>query len=336
MKSIKYYLIILIVMSFITPQVAHAQILRGLGEKVEGKLKKKAEEKIDRHIDKTINTADKKSDESIENAVKGKKPKKSSNKTVIPGSGNKNSSSASLPDIPIRKDISLRISDASNCADFLWFKKNSQLHYEQKSDQGTEQSRLYVKNVKQQQGKSISEISISQKINGEDFEFDLNYICDGDNFYLDMKAMFEQLKKQMQTLGIELETDDTQGIFDSAHIDLSEGFTHIPKYLYQGMTLPDAFFEFTTAAAGMEMIIRNKVTNRVVEAKEQVNTPAGSFEAMKIRSVNNVEMEFYGRVINSTSSVDYVWFAPKLGMIKQETYTDNKLDFSNILIKINP
>lgn len=161
-------------------------------------------------------------------------------------------------------------------------------------------------------------------------------ICDGDNVYLDMKAMFEQIKKQMQAMGLESEGVDAQEFMDSVNIDLSEGFSHILKYLYQGMILPDASFEFSTQTVGMEMIIRNNVTNRVVEAKEQVNTPAGSFEAMKIRSVNNVEMEFLGRVINNTSSVDYIWIAPKLCVIKQETYTDNKLDFSNILIKVNP
>lgn len=334
MKNLRMLLFLILSLNMAAPDTCQAQILKGFGKKVENKLKKKVEEKADRHVDKTINTADRKSDESIEKTVKGDKNKKKAEKTKT--TSKEQEKSKATADVPVRKDQAIRISNASSCNDFIWFKKGSQLHYEQKASTGTMQTSMKVRNVTQQQGKTISEIQVNQNLNEEDYTLNLHYICDSDTFYLDMSAMYEQIKKQMQGMGLDDSSSEVQEAVNAAELNVSEGFTSIPKHLYQGMILPDASFEFSTQAAGMNMTIHSEATDRVVEAKEQITTPAGSFETMKIRSNNTVKMEMMGRVMSNATSIDYVWIAPEVGMVKQELYTDGKLEFSSVLTEIKP
>ena len=193
MKNAWMFLLVILSLSMMQPHTSQAQILKGFGKKLEDKLNKKVEEKVDRHVDKTINTADRKSDESIEQAVKGDGKNTNSSKKV--GQDSKSSEVA----IPVRKDLAMNMFNSSACNDFLWFKKGSLFEYEQKArGSNTEVSSMRVKEVTQRDGKTISEIVANQKTTDGDMELTLHYICDGDNFYIDMSAMYDQIMQQMQ------------------------------------------------------------------------------------------------------------------------------------------
>src|SRR5690625_6788735 len=125
-------------------------------------------------------------------------------------------------------------------------------------------------------------------------EFTLHYICDGNNLYVDMSAMTEQIMQQINTEGGEHNTQIKEAI-DTAEFDMSEGFTAIPKVLYPGLRLPDASFSFSINTSGMNMQMNSEVTYRVVVGKESRTTKAGTFECMKGNATNCINMNIKSR-----------------------------------------
>lgn len=96
----------------------------------------------------------------------------------------------------------------------------------------------------------------------------------------------------------------------------------IPAELVVGNSLKDADIKMTvkTKQGGTPMPMMNtniKVTNRKVEAKEKVTTPAGTFECYKISE--NVEF----KTLFSIKMKSVSWFSYEAGNVKSETYKDN-------------
>lgn len=329
MKNAWMFLLVILSLSMLAPDNSQAQILKGFGKRVENKIKNKVEEKADRHVDKTINTADRKSDESIQEAVKGDGNKKETSKKPI------QKSKTSQEVIPVRKDQAMTMINSNACSDFLWFKQGTLFEYEHEGNGSSnkEVSKMRVKNVTQNNGKTIAEIVAIQDTSEGDIELTLKYVCDGDNYYMDMSAMYEQIMQQMPAEAGGNSAPIREAI-DSADFDVSDGFTSIPKVLYPGMKLPDATFSFTMNTSGMAMVMNSEVRDRVVVARESVTTRAGTFECMKIRSTTSVEMEVMGMKHNTGESIDYVWIAPEVGMVKQEAYSQNKLDYRMTLSRL--
>lgn len=327
MKNAWMFLLVIFSLSMMAPGNSQAQILKGFGKRVEKKIKNKVEEKADRHVDKTINTADKKSDDSIEEAIKG------DNKNTTKKSNQKSKSSQET--IPVRKDQAMTMIKTTACNDFLWFKPGTVFEYENdsKASSNKEVSRMRVKGVTQNNGKTISEIVTNQETPDGDIEIALKYVCDGDNFYIDMSAMYEQIMQQMPTESGGNSAPIKEAM-ESAEFNVSDGFTAIPKTLYPGMKLDDASFSFTMNTSGMAMVMNSEVTDRVVVAKETVTTKAGTFECMKIRSNTSVQMEVMGMKQNVGETTDYVWLAPEVGMVKQEMFSNDKLDHRMTLTKL--
>lgn len=94
-----------------------------------------------------------------------------------------------------------------------------------------------------------------------------------------------------------------------------------PAVLTVGSTLKDADVKITMKTKdGMTMPMMNismKVTNRKVEAKESITTPAGTFECYKISQ----DMEMRTMFAMKMRSVE--WFSFEAGAIRTESYKDN-------------
>jgi len=77
------------------------------------------------------------------------------------------------------------------------------------------------------------------------------------------------------------------------------------------------------------MNITIAITNRKVEAVENVTTPAGTFECYKISYDIDTKMMFTVKV----KGVE--WYAKNVGLVKSESYsTDGKLMGSNLLVGV--
>lgn len=89
----------------------------------------------------------------------------------------------------------------------------------------------------------------------------------------------------------------------------------LPSKLSIGQTLPDANAEIKASTGGVTiMTLRFDITDRKVEAKETLTTPAGKFECFKI--VYNLTVKTIGvRTVPAAA-----WYSPNVGMVKTETY----------------
>ncbi len=89
----------------------------------------------------------------------------------------------------------------------------------------------------------------------------------------------------------------------------------LPSKLSVGQTLPNANAEIKAGTGGVTiMTLRFDISDRKVEAKETLTTPAGKFECFKI--VYNLTVKTIGvRTVPAA-----VWYSPNAGMVKTETY----------------
>ena len=101
-------------------------------------------------------------------------------------------------------------------------------------------------------------------------------------------------------------------------VDLSGTDIELPNDLSVGQQLNDANVTMTVKMAGMNMKTIVNMVNRKVEKKENLTTPAGSFECFVIYSENESQIMGMKKTFPSR-----LWLAEGVGMIKQESYKTN-------------
>ena len=103
-----------------------------------------------------------------------------------------------------------------------------------------------------------------------------------------------------------------------------------PAELNPGDQLPDGSLVAKVLSSGMQiMSMTVDITNRKVEGKESVTTPAGTFECHKI--TQDVEL----KTIMKIKSKDATWLAEGVGVVKTEMYDKKgKLTGSTVLTKL--
>jgi hypothetical protein len=108
---------------------------------------------------------------------------------------------------------------------------------------------------------------------------------------------------------------DAEAKFESAYIDY-------PSNMSTGQSLNDVDFKMEVENKGVANIITFKMTDRKVESKESVTTPAGTWEAFVIsyNSVFKIQIGPIGMPININGKE---WFVPGVGVVKSESYTKN-------------
>lgn len=103
--------------------------------------------------------------------------------------------------------------------------------------------------------------------------------------------------------------------FSSLEVSTTGDDLMLPSKLEVGQTLPDASSEIKAASGGVSLITMTvNIRNRKVEAKETIQTAAGSFECYKISYTTETKML-------GTKSIDTrIWYAAGVGMVRQESY----------------
>lgn len=301
-----------IIILFCITSIAQAQVFKGFGKKLEKKLEQRLERKADRQVDKIIDKADKKTDEPINDLMDGKSNKKT-NTTLKESVDN-------------RPDQTL-VLIGSSCTDMSWFKKGAVLQYESMNDHGKVdgQFQMKVENITNKGTSTIAGISATlSSPHFDDLQYQMNYICDRDMIYLDIAS----LMKAMMENNPELKNKTTQNALKNTEINFNEGFASFPKKMHPGMKLEDLNFSFKTKSMNAEIGFNSIVDNRQVVTKETVKTPAGTFECLKIRSTTHTTMHVMGIKQKTPTTTDYMWFAPGIGMIKQETHQNGKITTS--------
>lgn len=122
--------------------------------------------------------------------------------------------------------------------------------------------------------------------------------CEEDTYYIGLEGVHMNEFSDAFGEGMEMEISGT-------HLS-------IPDNISVGDRLPDAQME-ARITSPIPMTIHMEITDRTVDEKSEITTPAGTFEAYKISQENMVRA-----VIRSRSqSVEY--YSPRYGMIRSET-----------------
>ncbi|HMP98737.1 MAG TPA: hypothetical protein PKC24_03080 [Cyclobacteriaceae bacterium] len=146
---------------------------------------------------------------------------------------------------------------------------------------------------------------------------EFEYVCEDGVVYIDMRRFIaEEQLKTMSAYEIKLESENLE----------------IPSQLRPGQTLKDGSISFTATNAPIATSMNVRISDRVVEGKENITTPAGSFESFKIKSKSTSTMRMGININAEFSSID--WYAENVGMVRSESYNKSgKLTGYTVLSK---
>jgi hypothetical protein len=139
--------------------------------------------------------------------------------------------------------------------------------------------------------------------------------CEGGIYYIDMKSLMNQ--QSMES-------------YKDMEMKLEGGNLEIPSSMKAGDILKNGDMKMSFSSGGMaSMNMTINVSNRKVEAVENITTPAGTFECYKI------SFDVATKMMINVKSKGVEWYAKGTGMVKNETYDSNgKLLGSNVLTSI--
>jgi hypothetical protein len=151
----------------------------------------------------------------------------------------------------------------------------------------------------------------------ESSSVDYDVTCSEGAFKMDMRAFMSSQTMPQGLEGMEM------------HIEADE--MAFPKGLSVGASLPDASFTMKATMNGMALMNTTmKSVNRKVVAKESVTTPAGTFDCIVIESDNQGSSMGMNFTSHSKS-----WFSLGVGMVRQESSRNGKMDSYEVLTKFS-
>lgn len=191
------------------------------------------------------------------------------------------------------------------CEAFMAFEEGTKLEYTyyNKKEKEEGSSTQYVKSVRAlQDGGTVAvfETELRDKKGKEAMTGTFEVSCQGNALRMNVSDMLgPDMSKAFQHMEVKVEGD--------ALI--------IPHELEVGQTLPDAQSVVTPGMNGMNLMkFTFTVTDRRVVAREEVRTPAGTFDCFKITSI------FKTKMMGSREFTQSQWLAKGVGMVKAETY----------------
>jgi hypothetical protein len=95
----------------------------------------------------------------------------------------------------------------------------------------------------------------------------------------------------------------------------------IPSGLAPGQSLKDGNVTVTTVEGPIPMKMTITISDRKVEAKESVTTPAGTFDCFKITSKSTLQNQMGVTMTMEFTSIE--WIAAKVGLVKTESFNKN-------------
>lgn len=313
-------IILLLVFSF---ENTEAQILKKIGQKVERSIDRRVENKINKGVEKGLDKVEDGMDQAAKDAVTSDSKDKSAKDSGKAGVDSKPFEPVSADEAETKGGLVLA---GSNCNDYAWFKSGAILEYEFKSADGAKEdnfkSRMEVKSVKQDGDKTIANINHSGVT---EEEIELNFVCSGNQLYFDLSGM---MKSQMSKMGQSA---------PNMEFTVDGGMMAIPKNVFPGMKLDDFEFNMTGSGSGINMNLNVITTDRVVEKREQVVTPAGTFDCIKITGTRAAKTKMLGvERAAGKPMIEEMWFAPKVGLVKTVSKTSKgKIDSEQELVFIS-
>jgi hypothetical protein len=241
-------------------------------------------------------------------------------------SGNKtNTNSLKTTEGISEKEQVAENADAGACGKLVFFRQGAEIEATSYGKDGKEISKQYTKilsvtneggfTIAKVEGKDM-EVGEEQKVTTVNYE----YKCDGNKIYFDVASMFRTAEK---------EQDAT---FESSLIEY-------PINVKEGEILPDATGTMSSERDGKKMLMKFVYKDRKVGGREEITTPAGTFNCFKISNSVEVEMDIPGmddktkemmkQMKDNMKNTTTTWFSPDFGIVKMEMYMNGKLTSRN-------
>ncbi|WP_080058512.1 TapB family protein [Spirosoma aerolatum] len=180
-----------------------------------------------------------------------------------------------------------------------------------------------VKDVRKEGGSTVVDITaLFEDDKGKQRPpYTIRYTCSGNELVADMSGMLQSMQSTMKDMEMRLKSNKLV----------------YPAKLSVGQKLDDGQMEADMLNNGTTMMTMNMtMTNRQVDGKESITTPAGTFDTYKISSDVSFENRAMGIPIRSSMRVVSYRTDNKIFDIKSETYNKNgKLLGSSVLTKAN-
>jgi len=133
-----------------------------------------------------------------------------------------------------------------------------------------------------------------------------NVKCENGVMQMDMKTFIPPLQTEQMKTG---------------EAKAADVYLEYPSNMNVGDQLKDGLFDMDyESTSGLKSSIEISITERKVEGKESVTTPAGTWECYRISAKNKIVSKTAG--IGFPIKMDVVeWFAPGFGIVKTESKT---------------
>ncbi len=220
--------------------------------------------------------------------------------------------------------FSVFAANAQNCNYYYPLVENSKMEFRSFNPKDKLESiqEVIVKDVSNAGG--VTEATVINKVYDKKnkllHEGDFGVTCSGSKINIDMTSMLDQ---------------SMLAAFEGMEVSMDVNDIVIPADLSVGTKLDDASITMVVKSGGMtitDMTIHIK--NRIVESKETVTTPAGTFDTFKLTYDNILVSETMGMTQTvTTKAVEYM--VKDLGAVRTESYdADGKLQGYTVLNKV--
>lgn len=208
---------------------------------------------------------------------------------------------------------------SQNCEAYFPTEEGTELVYENYNQRDKLESVMKQKLLSVVESGDTTIFNIHQKIFDQKdellYEGELQFKCYENKFYLDMQSFInpEQFKA-----------------YENMEMEMSMDNISLPDELAVGMELDEGYIKMKIDAQMMSMNFNTRIFDRKVEAKETLDTPAGSFETYRISSQTESKTPMM-----TVTTKSKTWFSEEVGMVKSENYNKrDKLESYSVLVKI--
>jgi len=196
----------------------------------------------------------------------------------------------------------------SGCSKYYPFKEGTTLQYTNYDKKGKESGEIIYKvsDYRKSGGKEWITMTMNtsdKKGNGIDgISYDIS--CDGSGVSIDFKSLGNMAMLKQ---------------FESMETKITGTNTTLPNSLSVGQELPDSNMNMEISMSGISMKVNTLIKDRKVTGKEKVTTAAGTYNCLILEQTTIANV--MGKKISTTTKS---WFAEGVGMVKQESYNENK------------
>ena len=122
----------------------------------------------------------------------------------------------------------------------------------------------------------------------------------------------------MMSMKMMMPQQQQQQSIQAADVKAEAIYLEYPPSMKAGDELKDGNFSMDMDMSGMKQQLTMMISNRKVETKEKITTPAGSWDCFKITYNGKITMRTMGVGIPMNLS-GTEWFAPGFGIVKTQS-----------------